>query len=84
MCFTLQDLLALEDQLGAVAAKPGLSAEQISRLPVTTYTADPPSTSDKECHVCMSDYEQGERLRILTCFHTFHTTCIDQWIKVST
>ena len=36
----------------------------------------------KECHICMSEFVNNEKLRILTCFHEFHTKCIDKWIKV--
>jgi len=30
------------------------------------------------CRVCLSDFENGEDLRILPCFHSFHVKCIDQ------
>jgi hypothetical protein len=32
--------------------------------------------------VCLSDFEQGEECRLLTCRHVFHKECVDQWIKV--
>ena len=35
-----------------------------------------------ECHVCMCEYEENDQIRILTCFHSFHSQCIDKWIKV--
>ena len=38
--------------------------------------------SPKECHICMTEFSNGDKLRILTCFHEFHTGCIDKWIKV--
>ena len=34
------------------------------------------------CVVCMSDYEVGDKLRMLLCSHEFHVDCIDQWLKV--
>ena len=36
----------------------------------------------KECNICMSEFVNNEKLRILTCFHEFHIKCIDKWIKV--
>lgn len=31
----------------------------------------------------MSDYEAGDKLRVLLCEHEFHAQCIDHWLKVS-
>ncbi|XP_022245848.1 uncharacterized protein LOC111086613 [Limulus polyphemus] len=36
---------------------------------------------EKECRVCLSSYETGEVLRILPCFHEYHASCIDKWLK---
>jgi hypothetical protein len=37
------------------------------------------------CSVCFLDYRYGEKVRSLSCGHTFHLECIDQWlIKFST
>ncbi|KAF9912305.1 hypothetical protein EC991_000197 [Linnemannia zychae] len=33
-----------------------------------------------KCLVCMSDYEEGEDMRALTCKHGFHQECIDKWL----
>ena len=34
------------------------------------------------CVVCMSDFEVGDKLRVLLCSHEYHVDCIDQWLKV--
>ena len=36
-----------------------------------------------ECRVCMCDFESGDELRQLTCFHHYHKTCIDKWFETS-
>jgi hypothetical protein len=33
------------------------------------------------CVICMSDFEEGEELRTLPCFHFFHSSCVDEWLK---
>ncbi|KXN69954.1 hypothetical protein CONCODRAFT_71067 [Conidiobolus coronatus NRRL 28638] len=32
------------------------------------------------CSVCFLDYRYGEKVRSLSCGHTFHLECIDQWL----
>ena len=36
---------------------------------------------EKQCIVCLSDYEEGEKVLTLTCFHKFHNACIVEWFK---
>ena len=52
-----------------------------NRLPCRTY-GEEASNADSTCHICMSDFEAGQRVRTLTCFHEYHSTCIDQWLQV--
>mmetsp|Transcript_32276 Transcript_32276/g.47485 ORF Transcript_32276/g.47485 Transcript_32276/m.47485 type:complete len:463 (-) Transcript_32276:248-1636(-) len=32
------------------------------------------------CCVCLEDFQEGERLRLLPCNHSFHTECILPWL----
>lgn len=36
-----------------------------------------------DCTVCYENFEIGDELLSLYCFHTFHKECIDKWIKLS-
>uniref|UniRef100_A0A493TV35 RING-type domain-containing protein n=1 Tax=Anas platyrhynchos platyrhynchos TaxID=8840 RepID=A0A493TV35_ANAPP len=32
------------------------------------------------CVICMSDYKEGDLLKILSCSHAYHCSCIDTWL----
>ncbi|XP_020220554.1 E3 ubiquitin-protein ligase RHA2B [Cajanus cajan] len=34
-----------------------------------------------ECRVCLSQFQEGEKLRKLKCQHTFHRDCLDTWLQ---
>ncbi|CAL5021575.1 unnamed protein product [Urochloa decumbens] len=71
----------------------GLDAEAVEAFPTMTYAEAKAlrvgkggggggGESTLECAVCLSEFEDGERLRLLLpkCSHAFHPDCIAQWL----
>jgi hypothetical protein len=71
----------LAEMLGEAKDK-GLSKSDLCRLPVVPYKKTVGQEEIDECNICMTNYEEGDSQKILPCFHSFHSLCIDKWIKV--
>ncbi|KAK7257185.1 hypothetical protein RIF29_30969 [Crotalaria pallida] len=89
--FSINELLALEEQIGNVST--GLTEEMITAgmktktysIPAFTIDLEEVATEEEEydtCTVCMDEYNIGEEIGILGCGHEFHADCLKQWLIV--
>ena len=51
----------------------------INALPTRTLTEF--DVHRKSCMICLNQFEIGDKVRTLLCFHQFHTECVDQWFQ---
>lgn len=61
----------------------GMTSADIQALPVVAAPAreDWLGTAEKECSICLAEFEPGELCRSLPgCTHTFHRACVDLWL----
>ena len=62
-----------------------VKADLLSQLPRSKFQAQSTENlaklkdDEKRCIICMCDYQAGEELLTLTCFHKFHAECIEKW-----
>ena len=66
-----------------LAHRRGLSEEALAGIPVEVFepSASSRPESHTQCMICLSEFEQGERLRRLPCAHVYHQPCIDEWLQ---
>ncbi len=36
---------------------------------------------DEQCIICQENFVFDEKVKYLTCFHKFHSDCIDFWLE---
>ncbi|KAG9456209.1 hypothetical protein H6P81_000717 [Aristolochia fimbriata] len=56
----------------------------VNSLPLKSYcrTTTVESGDDMDqCYICLVEYEEEEKIRVLPCHHEFHMSCIDKWLK---
>ncbi|XP_051148735.1 E3 ubiquitin ligase BIG BROTHER-related-like isoform X2 [Andrographis paniculata] len=77
-----EELIALGDVVGTESR--GLSAETIASLPSVNYKSQGTQEgSSDSCVICRLDYEDGDTLTVLSCKHTYHPECINNWLQIN-
>ncbi|KAE8670089.1 E3 ubiquitin ligase BIG BROTHER-related [Hibiscus syriacus] len=80
--FSYEELLALGEVVGTESR--GLSADSLASLPSITYKAGSSQIgSNESCVICRVDYEDGDSLTVLSCKHSYHRECINNWLKIN-
>ncbi|KAL8193963.1 hypothetical protein R6Q57_026205 [Mikania cordata] len=79
----------VNEDLGPVIHNPiwlintrGLDQSQIESIHAFKYKRDERLIEGTDCSICLSEFEDDERLRLLPkCSHAFHIPCIDTWLR---
>ncbi|CAH2053266.1 unnamed protein product [Thlaspi arvense] len=77
-----EELLALGEIVGTESR--GLSADTIASLPSKRYKdGDNLNGTNESCVICRLDYEEDDDLILLPCKHSYHSECINNWLKIN-
>ncbi|CAF1157341.1 unnamed protein product [Didymodactylos carnosus] len=62
----------------------GLDKTMIDALPIVVYSKPSHCSGDEnvdKCAVCLTIFDNGEHLKMLSCKHLYHGQCIDPWLQ---
>ncbi|XP_074270439.1 uncharacterized protein LOC141594158 [Silene latifolia] len=63
----------------------GLHQSVINAITIVRYKSGDGLIDGSDCSVCLSEFQEGETLRLLPkCNHAFHIDCIDTWLRSHT
>ena len=79
------DFEELLQRFGNGAPQQSTSAQTVAALPTRRIASTTSLPADgRSCCICLAEFEIGDDVKTLPCFHVYHDPCISRWLQQST
>lgn len=79
----LEQVRDLHQGLDSQTVEANTLAMTLAAKPSSESPGDSVDAAPRQCMVCLEDFQAGDRLRVLPCFHRYHSGCVDNWFSRS-
>ena len=52
--------------------------EELDKIQISEFSDI--KTDEKQCSICLDDFEPSSKIRLINCKHLFHSECLDTWL----
>lgn len=79
----LEQVRDLHQGLDRQTVEANTLAMTLAAKPISESPGDSVDMAQRQCMICLEDFQAGDRLRVLPCFHRYHSGCVDNWFSRS-
>jgi len=79
----LEQVRDLHQGLDSQTVEANTFAMTLAAKPISESPGDSVDAAQRQCMVCLEDFQAGDHLRVLPCFHRYHSGCVDNWFSRS-
>lgn len=72
------DIIIIQNHENLENVKNIVIQEELDKIQISEFSDI--KTDEKQCSICLDDFEPSSKIRLINCKHLFHSECLDTWL----